>query len=75
MGCFPFFWTLHIPSQRPPNAPRSPVISMKYTVLPQSCVAKSQVFGSDRHLVDGVDLATGLTGHPRISEDKFTLKH
>ena len=28
-GCFPSFWILHIPSQHPPNAPRSPVISMK----------------------------------------------
>ena len=28
-GCFPSFWIWHIPSQRPPSAPHSPVISMK----------------------------------------------
>ena len=81
-GCFPFFWIWHIPLQRPPSAPRSPVISMKFSVFPWSCVDDvgiSQVFNfqtflrSVWHLVDGVDLATGLTGHPRVSQDKFTF--
>ena len=36
-GCFPFFWIWHIPSLRPPSAPRSPVISMKFIVLPWFC--------------------------------------
>ena len=26
------------------------------------------------HLIDGVDLATGLACHPRVSQDKFTFK-
>ena len=52
-----------------------------HSVLPVLLVALSYFFcdisdlksGSIPHLVDGVDLATGLTRHPRVSQDKLTF--
>ena len=52
-----------------------------HSVLPVLLVALSYFFcdisdlksGSIPHLVDGVDLSTGLTRHPRVSQDKLTF--
>ena len=52
-----------------------------HSVLPVLLVALPYFFcdisdlksGSIPHLVDGVDLATGLTRHPRVSQDKLTF--